>query len=83
MLQQRGPWTWHGTRPGRGRFPRPMIALSSLSGSQLILLYPRHNENTLSVLTGGSLRSTGSPLPKGAGYQDLEDALSTADNLAW
>jgi hypothetical protein len=83
MLQQRGPWTWHGTRLGRGRFPRPMIALSSLSGSQLILLYPRHNENTLSVLTGGSLRSTGSPLPKGAGYQDLEDALSTADNLAW
>jgi hypothetical protein len=35
------------------------------------------------VLTGGSLRTTGSPLPKGAGYQELEDALSTPDSLAW
>jgi hypothetical protein len=83
VIQRRGPWTWHGIRPGRGRFARPMIELSSPSGSQLILLYPQHNENTLSVLTGGSLRTTGSPLPTGAGYQELEDALSTADSLAW
>jgi len=81
MLQRLAPWKWRGFHPGG--IPSQQIALSSPSGDQLILMYPQHGLTTLGVLTGRGFRTTGAPLPGPAGYQELQNALRTASQMAW
>ena len=86
LLRRLAPWTWNGrgARPGRGGFPSETVAWSSRSGGQLILLRPQHELNVLGVLTGGTFRTAGAPLPRQpAGYQELAYALRTASQMAW
>lgn len=90
MIERLAPWTWHAALPGHGGlpvgaglFPRPTIALSSPSGSELIIVYPQRDRNILGVLTSGRFRATGAPLPARAGYRELQGALLTANYLAW
>lgn len=85
LLQRLAPWRWNGNdrRGGHGGFPREQLTWASASGSQMILLLPRDEENILGVLAGGRFRTTGAPLPAPAGYQELEYALRTAAEVAW
>jgi len=85
LLQRLAPWKWNGNdrRVGHGGSPRELLTWSSPSGSQLILLHPRDEENILGVLTGGRFRTAGAPLPQPAGYQELECALRTTSQVAW
>jgi hypothetical protein len=85
LLQRLAPWKWDGLdrRPAHGGFPRELIAWSSLSGSQLILLHPVDDLNILGVLTGRRFSPAGALLPQAAGYQELEYALRTAGQVAW
>jgi hypothetical protein len=85
LVARLAPWEWNNAdrRGGHGGLPRETIAWSNPSGSQFILLHPQHELNVLGVLTGGSFRTAGPPLPQPAGYQELEYALRTADQVAW
>ena len=85
LLQRLAPWKWNGLdhRPGHGGFPKELIAWSTTSGSRLILLHPVDNLNILGVATSRGFRATGAPLPRAAGYQELEYALRTAGQVAW
>ncbi|HEV3067460.1 MAG TPA: hypothetical protein VGY50_06430 [Streptosporangiaceae bacterium] len=85
LVARLAPWEWNNAdrRGGHGGLPAETIAWSNPSGSQFILLHPQHELNVLGVLTGGSFRTAGPPLPQPAGYQELEYALRTADQVAW
>jgi len=86
LVQRLAPWKWNPSdaRRARAGFPRALLAWSSPSGNKLILLRPAHGQNILGSLTGGVFRTAGAPLPRRpAGYQELQDALRTADQVAW
>ncbi len=61
------------------------VAWSNASGSQLIVLQPRHVLNVLGVLSNGSFAGMGGAMLPGsaAGYQELQDALRSALQMTW
>ena len=85
LLQQLARWKWNSTdhRPGHGGTPRELIAWSSYSGSQLVLLHPAGELNVLGVLAGHRFSPASAPLPLASAYQELEYALRTASQVAW
>lgn len=85
LLQRLAPWGWNGSdgRPGHGGSPSELIAWSSPSGTRLILLHPLDGLNILGVLAGDRFSPVAAPLPRAAGYRELEYALRTASQVAW
>jgi hypothetical protein len=88
LLRTTGRWRWPGdwpSRPGRGGFPRPTVAWSNGSGSQLIVLQPRDSLNVLGVATGDTFTQAGGNVlaQQPAGYQELQYALRTSSQVAW
>jgi hypothetical protein len=85
LLWRLAPWQWNlnDRRGGHGGSPSESVAWSNPSGSQLVLLRPRDDLNILGALTGGTFRTAGPPLPRSAGYQDLQQALRTAGRVTW
>lgn len=60
-----------------GGFPKQEVTWSNVTGSQLIVLQPRHELNVLGVLSDGSFAGIGSAMLPGsaAGYGELQYAL--------
>ena len=78
LIRTPAPWTWHKAgAPLRGSFPSPGVAWSNRSGSQLLVLLPGGGVNRLGVLTGNTVRLTGSDLLPSHpdGYTELQGAL--------
>jgi hypothetical protein len=87
LLHTLAAWKWAAgfSRPGRGGFPKQEVAWSNVTGSQLIVLQPRHELNVLGVLSDGSFAGRGSAMLPGsaAGYQELQYALRTGSQMTW
>ena len=85
LVRRLARWTWNDNAgPGHGGSPNQMLAWSSPSGSQFIVLHPVDGLNVLGSLTGGTFRTAGAPLPQQpAGYQQLQSALRTGTQLVW
>ena len=87
LLRTLVPWAWRTNihQGGRGGYPSQRAAWTSWSGSQLIVLQPRDELNVLGVVTGTVFRPGGGVLlpQRPPGYQWLQDALRTAEELAW
>ena len=101
LLTTMGAWAWTWTRAtiGLAVFPYQIVAWSSRSGSQLIMLQPSDDQNRLEVLRewaytpgrAGRPASVYTPSPDGAGlppqgsaaYRTLEDALRVSPQLVW
>jgi hypothetical protein len=87
LLRTLAPWRWPGrsSPPGRGGFPRPQVAWSNVSGSQLIVLQPRDQLNVLGVLSNGSFADMGGAMLPGAaaGYRELQYALRSSSQMTW
>jgi hypothetical protein len=87
LLRTLAPWRWPGgsSPPGRGGSPRPQVAWSNVTGSQLIVLQPRNELNVLGVLSNGSFAGMGGAMLPGsaAGYRELQYALRSGSQLAW
>ena len=87
LLRTLAAWQWPGIPipPGRGGFPRPQVAWSNFSGSQLIVLQPRSKLNVLGVLSNGSFAGMGGAMLPGsaAGYRELQYALRIGSQMTW
>jgi hypothetical protein len=87
LLHTLAAWRWPGgtSPPGRGGFPRPQVAWSSVSGGQLIVLQPRNQLNVLGVLSNGSFAGMGAAMLPGsaAGYRELQYALRSSSQMTW
>jgi hypothetical protein len=83
LICTRARWSW--VRTPRSPFingPRPDVAWSNLSGSELLVVWPHHGLNRLGILTGTTVRLSGSPLPSlPAGYSALQNALQSASGI--
>ena len=87
LLRTVAPWRWPSGAPppGRGGFPKQSVAWSNASGSQLIVLQPRHELNVLGVLSNGSFAGMGGAMLPGsaAGYRELQYALRSGSQMTW
>jgi hypothetical protein len=87
LLRTLAAWQWPGVSipPGRGSFPRPQVAWSNVTGSQLIVLQPRSKLNVLGVLSNGSFAGMGGAMLPGsaAGYRELQYALRIGSQMTW
>jgi hypothetical protein len=87
LLRTLAAWQWPGVSipPGRGGYPRPQVAWSNVTGSQLIVLQPRNKLNVLGVLSNGSFAGMGGAMLPGsaAGYRELQDALRSGFQMTW
>ena len=87
LLRTLAAWQWPGVSipPARGGFPRPRVAWSNVSGSQLIVLQPRNRLNVLGVLSNGSFAGMGGAMLPGsaAGYRELQYALRVGSQMTW
>jgi hypothetical protein len=87
LLRTLAAWQWPRVSipPERGGFPRPQVAWSNVSGSQLIVLQPRNQLNVLGVLSNGSFAGMGAAMLPGsaAGYRELQYALRSSSQMTW
>lgn len=86
LLHTMAHWVWRWpSPPARGGNPMQAIAWSNRTGSQLIVLHPRHELNVLGVLRGNRFTQAGSKLlpRQPAGYGQLQYALRIAPRMTW
>ena len=87
LLRTLAAWQWPGIPipAGRGGYPRPQVAWSNVSGSQLIVLQPRSKLNVLGVVSNGSFAGMGGAMLPGsaAGYRELQYALRIGSQMTW
>lgn len=86
LLHTLAPWVWHWpSPPGRGGYPTQTVVWSNRTGSQLIMLQPRHDLNILGALTATTFTPSASKLlpQRPAGYRELQYALRTSSQTTW
>lgn len=85
LLRTAAPWVWRfPSPPGRGGQPKQVLAWSDARGGRLIVLQPRHDLNSLDVLTGNGFTAAGRDLlPRRSARTALQDALRHPTLMAW
>ena len=90
LIRTMAPSVWHRAgKPLRGGDPNAVVAWSNRSGTELLVIQPHDGLNRLGVLTGGTVRLSGSDLlpSQPGGYTALQSALQHAfgipPGMAW
>jgi WD40 repeat protein len=84
LVRTVAPSVWHRAgEPLRGGDPSPVVAWSNRSGTELLVIQPHDGLNRLGVLTGGTVRLSGSDLlpSQPGGYAALQSALQHASGI--
>lgn len=84
LIRTMAPSVWHRAgEPLRGGQPSAVVAWSNRSGTELLVIQPHDGLNRLGVLTGGTVRLSGSRLlpSQPAGYAALQAALQHAGGI--